>query len=95
VKAGLTDIEQHIMFEMPCTPMAWESITNVSRGAVFGSLGHNIFQMGWFRPHNRDRKYRNLYFTGGSTHPGNGIPMVLMSAKLVTERILRDDRKGR
>ncbi|MBE0674257.1 MAG: phytoene desaturase, partial [Bacteroidales bacterium] len=47
VKAGLTDIEQHIMFEMPCTPMAWESITNVSRGAVFGSLGHNIFQMGW------------------------------------------------
>ena len=92
---GMTDIEEHIRFEIVTTPPAWESILNVSRGAVFGSLGHNIFQMGYFRPHNRDRQYRNLYFTGGSTHPGNGIPMVLLSAKLVSERILRDDQKGR
>jgi phytoene desaturase len=92
---GMDDIEEHIRFEIVTTPSAWESILNVSRGAVFGSLGHNIFQMGYFRPHNRDRKYRNLYFTGGSTHPGNGIPMVLLSARLVTERILRDETKGR
>ncbi len=92
---GMTDIEEHIRFEIVTTPADWANILNVSRGAVFGSLGHNIFQMGYFRPHNRDRKYRNLYFTGGSTHPGNGIPMVLLSAKLVSERILRDDQKGR
>jgi phytoene desaturase len=92
---GMTDIEEHIKFEIVTTPSAWESILNVSRGSVFGSLAHNIFQMGYFRPHNRDAKYRNLYFTGGSTHPGNGIPMVLLSAKLVAERILHDDKKGR
>jgi len=90
---GMTDIEEHIRFEIVTTPESWESFLNVSRGSIFGSLGHNIFQMGYFRPHNRDRKYRNLYFTGGSTHPGNGIPMVLLSAKLVAERILRDDKK--
>jgi len=60
---------------------------------VFGSLGHNIFQMGYFRPHNRDRHYKNLYFTGGSTHPGNGIPMVLMSARLVADRIMNEQKK--
>lgn len=94
-RIGMTDIEEHIRFEMTCTPVAWESMLNVTHGSVFGSLGHNILQMGYFRPHNRDRKYRNLYFTGGSTHPGNGIPMILLSAKLVTERILLDDKTER
>jgi phytoene desaturase len=87
-KAGLEDIEQHIKFELAYTPENWESACNVSRGSVFGSLGHNILQMGYFRPHNRHDKYHNLYFVGGSTHPGNGIPNILMSAKLVTERII-------
>lgn len=84
---GLDDIEEHIKFEIAFTPETWESACHVSRGAVFGSLGHNILQMGYFRPHNRHDKYHNIYFVGGSTHPGNGIPNILMSAKLVTERI--------
>lgn len=87
-KAGLDDIEEHIKFELAYTPESWESACNVARGSVFGSLGHNILQMGYFRPHNRHDKYHNLYFVGGSTHPGNGIPNILMSAKLVTERII-------
>jgi phytoene desaturase len=87
-KAGLEDIEQHIKFELSFTPENWETACNVSRGSVFGSLGHNILQMGYFRPHNRHDKYHNLYFVGGSTHPGNGIPNILMSAKLVSERII-------
>lgn len=93
-EAGLDDLKEHIKFEVCYTPAAWESWMNISRGAVFGSLGHNILQMGYFRPHNRDRKYKNLYFTGGSTHPGNGIPLVLLSAKLVSERILKEEKKN-
>jgi phytoene desaturase len=95
VKAGLTDIEQHIVHEICYNPGTWESVYNVSKGSVFGSLSHSLFQMGYFRPHNRHSKYRNLYFTGGSTHPGNGIPLVLLSAKLTSERILRDQKPGR
>lgn len=87
-EAGLKDIEEHIKFELAFTPESWESACNVSRGSVFGSLGHNILQMGYFRPHNRHDKYHNLYFVGGSTHPGNGIPNILISAKLVSERIM-------
>jgi len=86
---GLEDFEDHIKFEICFTPENWEDVCNISRGSVFGSLAHNIMQMGYFRPHNRHPLYRNLYFAGGSTHPGNGIPNVLISAKLTAERILK------
>ncbi|HUX56524.1 MAG TPA: phytoene desaturase family protein [Bacteroidales bacterium] len=87
-QAGLEDIEDHIKFEICYTPENWESACNITRGSVFGSLAHNLLQMGYFRPHNQHHSYRNLYFVGGSTHPGNGIPNVLISAKLTAERIL-------
>lgn len=87
---GLADFEKHIKFEICYTPETWESVVNVTKGATFGSLSHKIFQMGYFRPHNRHPKYRNLFFAGGSTHPGNGIPLVLLSGKLTSERILHD-----
>ncbi|MBK9388731.1 MAG: phytoene desaturase [Bacteroidetes bacterium] len=90
---GLADIEDHIKFELAYTPQSWESACNITRGSVFGSLAHNMMQMGYFRPHNRHGKYKNLYFVGGSTHPGNGIPNVLLSAKLVSERILSNKEK--
>jgi len=89
VEEGLTDFEQHIKFEACYTPKTWESLFNVSFGSVFGSLSHRLLQMGYMRPHNQHKKYRNLFFTGGSTHPGNGIPMVLLSAKLTSEKVLQ------
>jgi phytoene desaturase len=87
---GLEDIEEHIKFEISFTPENWASVCNISRGSVFGSLAHNLLQMGYFRPHNQHSRYKNLYFVGGSTHPGNGIPNVLLSAKLTSERILNN-----
>jgi phytoene desaturase len=87
---GLEDIEEHIKFEICFTPEKWETVCNISKGSVFGSLAHNLLQMGYFRPHNQHSRYKNLYFVGGSTHPGNGIPNVLLSAKLTSERILNN-----
>ena len=89
-EAGMTDIEEHIKFETCYLPKTWESYCNVTNGSVFGSLSHTIMQMGYFRPHNRHNRYKNLYFVGGSTHPGNGVPLVLLSAKLTSERIIKD-----
>jgi len=91
---GLDDIEEHIKFEIVYSPETWEKACNISKGSVFGSLGHNIFQMGYFRPHNRHDKYKNLYFVGGSTHPGNGVPNVLISARLVSERIQKEQNRN-
>lgn len=88
-KEGFHDFEDHIKFESCYTPSSWKSAFNLTHGAIFGSLNHNIYQMGWFRPHNRHKKYRNLFFVGGSTHPGNGVPMCLISARLTAEKIMK------
>jgi phytoene desaturase len=93
VQLGMEDIEEHIKFEICYTPESWESACNITRGSVFGSLAHNLLQMGYFRPHNQHGRYRNLFFVGGSTHPGNGIPNVLLSAKLTSERILKNNNQ--
>jgi len=43
--------------------------------------------MAYLRPSNRDEIFDNLFYTGSSTLPGTGIPMAIISSKLVTERI--------
>jgi phytoene desaturase len=86
---GVTDIDEHLKFEVVYTPRTWQSAYNLAKGAAFG-LSHNFTQVGYLRPQNRHRRYKNLYFVGSSTHPGTGLPIVLLSAKLTTERILRD-----
>lgn len=89
---GLDDFDKHIKFEICFTPDTWVSAFNLTRGGTFGSLAHNIMQMGFLRPGNYHKKYRNLYFAGGSTQPGSGMPLSLLSAKLVSERIERTYR---
>lgn len=84
---GLKDFEKHIKFEKVYNPPIWQNMFNLSRGATFGSLNHNLLQMGYFRPHNRHSRYHNLFFAGGSTHPGNGVPLTLISARLTQEKI--------
>jgi phytoene desaturase len=90
-ETGMTDIEENIKFEICFTPKTFESYCHVARGAVFGSISHTLLQMGYFRPHNQHRKFKNLYFTGGSTHPGNGVPLVLLTALFTSQRILKNN----
>jgi phytoene dehydrogenase-like protein len=86
---GLSDLEGHIKFEVSCAPPDWKSRYNLTKGSNHG-LSHNLTQMGYLRPRNRHERYRNLYFVGASTHPGTGVPTVLVSARLTTERILQE-----
>jgi phytoene desaturase len=72
-------------------PVDYRNELNLGKGAAFG-LSHHIRQSALFRPGNRSRKYPNVYFVGASTIPGNGLPMVLISAELAAERI-KDDLK--
>lgn len=90
---GVTDLDDHLKFEVAYTPKTWQGLYNLDRGAAFG-LSHNFWQVGYLRPQNRHRHYKNLYFVGSSTHPGTGLPMVLLSARLTTERILREAARG-
>jgi phytoene desaturase len=89
---GIADLEQHIKFEIVYQPEVWKERFNLEKGAAFG-LSHNFAQVGYLRPHNRHHQYKNLYFAGASTHPGTGLPIVLLSARLTTERILKEMSK--
>lgn len=84
---GLTDLESHIVFERRATPRDLQDQLNLVKGSAHG-LSHNLTQMGFLRPRNRHARFRNLYFVGASTHPGTGMPTVLISARLAAERIL-------
>jgi phytoene desaturase len=86
---GISDLGAHIKFEICYTPRDWQSRYNLVKGSTHG-LSHNLLQMGYLRPQNRHTRYHNLYFVGASTHPGTGLPTVLTSAQLVTERILQE-----
>lgn len=86
---GLTDLRRHIVTRRRFTPADFTTELSATRGEAFG-LAHGIDQIGWFRPHNRHRALANLYFVGQSTHPGCGIPMVLISARLVVERMVEE-----
>ena len=70
-------------------PRRYLSEYNLAKGAAFG-LSHNFTQVGYTRPRHRHARYGNLYFAGASTHPGTGLPIVLLSAKLTAERILKE-----
>jgi phytoene desaturase len=91
---GLNDFDKHIKFEVCFTPASWKSVFNLTRGGTFGSLAHNLLQMGFLRPDNHHKKYKNLYFVGGSTQPGSGMPLSLLSGKLVSERIVRTEKNS-
>ena len=85
------DIEKKIKVESIFTPEDFRDKYNLHIGSAFG-LSHHFLQSGYFRPHNKSKDIKNLYFVGASTYPGGGIPMVTLSAKLVMERILKDTK---
>ncbi|MCM3086849.1 phytoene desaturase family protein [Bhargavaea ginsengi] len=84
------DIESHIISESYMTPPDFEKRFNAYNGACFG-LRPNLAQSNHLRPQSKAKNCENLYFTGSSTHPGAGVPIVLLSAKIATEELMLDD----
>jgi phytoene desaturase len=62
------------------TPAHFRSELLSCRGAAFGPQPL-MSQSAWFRPHNRSEDVPGLCLVGAGTHPGAGVPGVLMSAK--------------
>jgi phytoene desaturase len=74
-------------------PTDWEA-QGMAHGTPF-ALAHTFFQTGAFRAANRDRRIPGVFFTGSSTTPGVGVPMVLISGRLAAERVRAWDRERR
>lgn len=89
-KTIFKDIDEHIVSETLITPKDFSERFNAYDGATFG-LKPTLKQSNYYRPHNKFSAAENLYFCGSSTHPGAGVPIVMQSAKLAVEELLRDD----
>jgi phytoene desaturase len=71
------------------TPIDIARMSGARRGALYGASSNNRFAA-FLRPHNRARDIRGLYFAGGTTHPGGGVPMVMLSGKVAAGMLLAD-----
>ena len=81
------DIKANLITQKIMTPIDWRDKFNLYKGSGLG-LAHGMKQVGGFRPANKDETFNNLYYVGASTIPGTGLPIVVISSNLVTERIL-------
>ncbi len=86
------EIRKHVVWERQYRPEDWERDINAPYGVAFGSLSQAFFQSSYFRPHNKAHDIGGLYFVGQGTYPGIGMPMVLLSARLLEERLAKDYR---
>lgn len=85
IRTGI-DFEKRTETKVVLTPADWGKMFNLYKGSGLG-LAHDLDQVGGLRPKNHDEEFRNLFYVGASTTPGTGLPMVVISSKLVTERI--------
>ncbi len=81
-----TDLESLIEVEEVLEPRNIESKTSSAMGALYGNSSNNRFSA-FLRHANYSSQIKNLYFCGGSVHPGGGIPLSLLSAKIMAEII--------
>lgn len=80
------DLEQLITTEEVLDPTQIQARTQSYKGALYGSSSNSPFAA-FLRHPNFSKKIKNLYFCGGSVHPGGGIPLCLLSASIVEDSL--------
>lgn len=80
------DVSKSIIYEQILDPRSIESKTGSYQGSLYGNSSNNQFAA-FLRHPNFISKIKNLYFCGGSVHPGGGIPLALLSSKIIDDEL--------
>lgn len=89
------DLSGRIVSELMMTPPDLAQATGAWRGALYGRSANSRWAA-FRRPPNRSPDFSGLYFAGGTTHPGGGVPMVTLSGGVAARMLLADlERDGR
>jgi len=83
------DVRGKIRHQQMFTPLDLERLTGARRGALYGASSNDRLSA-LRRPHNRAKGIKRLYFAGGTTHPGGGVPMVTLSGAVAARYALED-----
>jgi phytoene desaturase len=89
---GLEDLQKNIEVMEIFTPKDFLHKANSTYGSAWG-VEPKLTQTAYFRPHNRSEDISNLYFVGAGTHPGAGLPGVMLTAE-TTENVIHQDLRG-
>ncbi len=81
-------IKDRVLFYKYFTPEDFLKKYNSEFGSIYG-IASNSLKSVFIRPANKSSLYENLYFTGGNVHPGGGIPLCFLSAKIITKLIAK------
>ncbi len=84
------NVEPYIETEQIMTPADIAERTRSHRGSLYG-ISSNSRAAAFLRHPNRSKRYRGLYFCGGSCHPGGGMPLVVSGGKIVSDLILQHE----
>ena len=87
-RCGLKGLRESIVVEDLLTPVDIERMYRSNRGSIYGVVTDWKLNYGFKAPKTSSR-YKNLYFTGGSTNPGGGMPMVILSGQQCADRIIK------
>lgn len=79
-----TSLRERILHETVLDPPGIAARTSSLGGSLYGNSSNNRFAA-FLRHPNFSRRYPGLYFCGGSVHPGGGIPLCLLSAKITSD----------
>lgn len=85
---GLSGLQDSIVYRHSITPVDFYKDYRANRGSIYGTSSNGKLAA-FLRPKNKAREIEGLYLTGGSTHPGGGIPLVILSAFHAVELIRR------
>ncbi|WNB85391.1 phytoene desaturase family protein [Cellulomonas sp. ATA003] len=91
---GTPDLRERVVTRRVVGPADFARDLSAWRGTALG-MEHTLAQSAMFRPGNASPRVPNLLHVGGSTIPGVGLPMCLISAELVAKRLLGDTSAGR
>jgi len=90
---GLADLRECVEVLETFSPLDFKEQRNNYLGSAWG-VEPRLTQTASFRPGNRNEDVEGLYIVGASTHPGAGVPGVLLTAEATVSAIL-EDRSGK
>ena len=88
-RCGLTGLRGKIVCEQIWTPVTFTETYGAFRGSLYG-LSSNGWRSAFLRPPTRAKGVSGLYFVGGGTHPGGGLPLVTLGGKIVADSVMED-----
>jgi 1-hydroxy-2-isopentenylcarotenoid 3,4-desaturase len=91
--SGIKDLKNRIVSKTLFGPQDFMNKYNSWQGTALG-LSHLFKQSAIFRPKNQSSKLKNLFYVGGNTVPGIGLPMCLIGSQLVYKRVVGDKSSG-